>query len=445
MDENGKNPELETPFSPEKDEVPQTEKNEKNKLLAYLMQLFGKYDFHNEKQFLSLAKWLVFIALIVMDAIMLLQQLSLLQEIGWVRFGLFLGTEVLLTVSVALKLFAVKSDKGKIILYVLDGVAACSISFFTNSIFSVVAYIIVLTEFYIGAEKTGASVWMLVISAVVYALFYGIKIYFNGLPVPGLLILFRDSLGSILAFVVHFFAVHIALAFYRQFLKLESTLKELDESKRELEKAYAVAKEVSALEERQRIAKDIHDTAGHSITTVIMQTEAASRILDVNPQDAKNKIVAANLQAKHALEELRNSVHLLSGTAENVTLQDALLKIIHESTDGTGIKIRHEIDDIFLSGAKYRFLCNTLKEGISNGLRHGNATAFWVEFKKENGRAFFLLSDNGTGVKTESFQTGFGLTTMTERVKALGGEIAFESHEEEGFEIRLRLPLDEKE
>ena len=430
-----------TPAEPPVELPAKTEETEgRNRLLAYFMGKIGKYDFHNEKSFLSFTKWLVFVALLVLDAVMILQQLSTL-HLGWLRFVLFLVTELVLTVSVALKLFAIKSDKGKIVFYVLDGIAACSISFFMDGFYPVIAYILVLTEFYIGAEKTGASIWMLVISAVVYALFYGLKIYLNGLPMPNLFVLFRDSIGAILAFVLHFLAVHIALAFYRQFLKLESTLSELDESKKELEKAYAVVAEVSALEERQRIAKDIHDTAGHSITTVIMQTEAASRILDVNPAEAKTKIVAANLQAKHALEELRDSVHLLSGSTENKTLKDALLGIIHESTDGTGLKIRSSIEDVRVVEAKYRFLCNTLKEGISNGLRHGGATAFWFELKTEDGRLVFLLSDNGSGLKTD-LQMGFGLSAMTERAKALGGEIKFDSQTDEGFEILLTLPLD---
>ena len=102
-----------------------------------------------------------------------------------------------------------------------------------------------------------------------------------------------------------------------------------------------------------------------------MQTEAAKLVIDKNPAEAKNRIVAANLQAKHALEELRESVHLLSGAQENVTLKEALLAIVRESCDGTGIAIRFDVDDADVLPAVFRFLCNSLKEGISNGLRHG--------------------------------------------------------------------------
>ena len=83
-----------------------------------------------------------------------------------------------------------------------------------------------------------------------------------------------------------------------------------------------------------------------------------------------------------------------------------------------------------------------VKEGISNGLRHGGATAFWFELKAEDGMVEFVLSDNGKGFSEGKVQMGFGLTAMTERAKALGGEIAFASETDEGVEIKLRLPLD---
>ena len=169
-----------------------------------------------------------------------------------------------------------------------------------------------------------------------------------------------------------------------------------------------------------------------------MQTEAAKRILEQDPKEAKQKIVAANLQAKHALDELRDSVHLLSGSSANQTLRSALQDILNESTDGTEIVIRSNVEDVSVSSAKQRFLCNSLKEGISNGLRHGKATAFWFELREEEGKVHFLLSDNGVGVQGK-IQQGFGLSSMQSRAKSLGGEVFFESVDGEGFELRITL------
>ncbi len=420
-----------------------TERWEENKLRAYFLRVLGKYDFRDENRFVAFCKWLIFIVLVIVEALIVLYHLDNFEDRGGLpALIVILSIEFLLTLSEILKLFVFKKEKGRFVFYAVDALAACCFMFFTSGIYPVVIYMLVLTEFYIGAEKTPSSVALLCVSLLIYEASYFIKTF---LLFPdrqmSLIPLLTESVGALFSLGLHFVVVNVGLAFYRQFLRLDKTLKELDASKRELEKAYAVVAEVTALEERQRIAKEIHDTAGHSVTTVIMQTEAAKLILDSNPEEAKAKLVAANLQAKHALEELRDSVHLLSGSTENKTLKEALEGIIHESTDGTGITIRSEIVDVAVSEAKYRFLCNSLKEGISNGLRHGGATAFWFELKLEGDKLHFLLSDNGRGMDVATSKLGFGLTTMQERARSLGGEVCFESEIEDGFELRLSLPI----
>ena len=420
-----------------------TEKGEEGRLRAYFVRVFGRYSFRNERQFIMFGKWLIFIVLMTVELIIFIEQLN---DFIWQRcsFGSFitlLAIEGGLTIAESMKLFVVKGNR-RIVLHVFAALAACGTMFVTNGAYPLVIYLLLLTEFYLNTEHSRVSLLMMAVAICLYAGCYAIQLVLSTNVNLSVLSLLRDSLGFILAFVVHFILLQISLAFYRQYLRLRRTLAELDESKKELEKAYAVAVEVSALEERQRIAKEIHDTAGHSLTTVIMQTEAAKRIVETNPEEAKGKIIAANLQAKHALEELRNGVHLLSGQTEGATLKNALESILHESTDGTGIKIRSSIDDVYLSPTKYRFVCNTLKEGISNGLRHGGATAFWFELKQEDDKLSFLLSDNGKGLGGKDLQLGFGLRTMQERAKSLGGEITFISEEDEGFEIHMTLQTD---
>ncbi len=418
-------------------------KNEENKLRAYFVRLFGRYDFRNEEHFRHFGRGLFFILLMLVEVLVALQQIDRFLDGG--KFLYLLGSLIVigvLSIAMAIQLFVVGEKRARKVFYVIDALSSGAFLFFSGGVYALLVYILVLTQFYIETEKTKSSFLLLTVGILFYMLFVGLNRYFRYQEIVyDFFELFDLSFGSVLALVTHFFAVQIALAFYRQYLKLSRTHAELDESKKELEKAYAVVAEVTALEERQRIAKDIHDTAGHSLTTVIMQTESAKRIIDENPQEAKQKIIAANLQAKHALEELRTSVHLLSGSSEGVTLRDSLLGIIHESTDGTGITIRSEIAELTPSPAKHRFLCNSLKEGISNGLRHGGATAFWFELKAENGKIYFLLSDNGKGVEGKT-EIGFGLRTMQERATALGGEIAVYTEPDEGFELRITLPLD---
>ena len=420
-------------------------KNKEKGLRSYFFRLFGRYDFRNEKSFVSFGKWLIFIILVIVEAFILLQHIAYFTEYGgWIGLMKVIGAEALLTAVSATQFFISDKPKAIFILYASSLVIACAFLFIQQGIYALIIYMLVLTGFYISAGKRIPAYALFAIGAPLYALAYALQLYFNFNGNIEIIPLISEAVATGFSLFIHFLVVQVALAFYRQFLKLDKTLKELDESKKELEKAYEVVKEVSALEERQRIAKDIHDTAGHSITTVIMQTESAKLIIDEKPEEAKQKIISANLQAKHALEELRDSVHLLSGIDAGQTLKSALMKIVNESTDGTNVIIRSEIEDFSVSPTKFRFLCNTLKEGISNAFRHGGATAFWFECKLDGDKISFLLSDNGRGIQTEKIKLGYGLKSMKDRVRTLGGEIAFTSEKDEGFEIKLTLPADEQ-
>ncbi|MBQ8291139.1 MAG: sensor histidine kinase [Clostridia bacterium] len=409
---------------------------------GHFLRILGKYDIRNEQQLAYFGKWLIFIILVLVEAFIVLECIGNFQELGgWRTFLAVLIIEVVLTTAEALKFFVVPQGKIRQAIYVMDAIAAFGITFVASGAYPLVIYVLVLTSFYFDTEHVRPAAIILICASLLYVAGHMVQSYVISDSATLIDVLTR-TFSSLVALVVHFLIVQVAFSFYRQFLRLDKTLKELDESKKELEKAYAVVAEVTALEERQRIAKEIHDTAGHSLTTVIMQTEMAKRIVEENPAEAKQKIIAANLQAKHALEELRDSVHLLSGNTANKTLKTALEDIIHESTDGTEINIRSSIEDVAVSSAKARFLCNSLKEGISNGLRHGNATAFWFELKQEDAKLRFLLSDNGKGVPVSALKIGFGLSSMQSRAKTLGGEVYFRSEEEDGFELEMILPVE---
>ena len=98
------------------------------------------------------------------------------------------------------------------------------------------------------------------------------------------------------------------------------------------------------------------------------------------------------------------------------------------------------LTDVDLSGEAERFIANTLREGISNGIRHGGSTAFFFELKDMGHYVEFLLSDNGKGTDMHAFKEGFGLSGMRAKAEKLGGMVNFSSEEGEGFEIRMSLP-----
>ena len=123
------------------------------------------------------------------------------------------------------------------------------------------------------------------------------------------------------------------------------------------------------------------------------------------------------------------------------TLKQEILSVIEDSTDGTGITVRYEIDDVVTTPAKERFFCNALREGIANGIRHGGATAFWVELKQVGERARLLVSDNGHGIDMQALKKGFGLSAMSENAERFGGMVHVSSEVQDGFELVAELPI----
>ena len=409
--------------------------------ISETIEFLKKPDLNKETSLIFIGKLLIFSLLVFFEIVIIAQHAS---EWGnseqWWRIGLTVFIELILTGAEAYKLFITRNKVERMLCYVLDFISAFLLVIITSSAFLSVLYLLILTEIYISTEKIIPATVVFAIGVPSYVALYSIVLFLQAGDQLSILQLFARTSTAIVALSLHFIVINFVMMFYRQYLKLEKTIKELDESKMELQNAYDELEEATLLRERQRIAKDIHDTAGHSITTVIMQTEAAKLIFDEKPEEAKQKIISANLLAKNALEELRNSVHLLSGRAENLSLREALQQIINDSSEDTGIKIRSSLQEIVVSEEHQRFLCNTLKEGISNGLRHGGATAFWVELRLNNGMVEFLLSDNGVGAKMLEIKQGLGLYGMKERAERMGGEIAFSSEPNEGFEIFLKLP-----
>ncbi len=407
-----------------------------------------KIDWKNERKVAYAIKTVMYVLMFAIELMLMAQLFSdgnepLKGVALWERFSVMVSATGLLSLCNALRLFALKGSAPRAVCFVCEMVASVALIAFSGSNYLVLLYLLILSGYYIEAQKPVNVIILGVVSIPLYIASYWIAqtVWLGG--AISYTVAIADSVWAVLLLIAHFFVLNFALGFYRQYLKLDKTLQELNESRAELQKAYDSLAEVTVLEERQRIAKEIHDTAGHSMTTVIMQTEAAKLVIEKNPEDAKQKIIAANLQAKHALEELRESVHVLSGNAVRGTLRQELLSVIEDSTDGTGITVRFEIDEILTTPEKERFFCNALREGIANGIRHGGANAFWVELKQDGEWARLLVSDNGQGVEMTELKKGFGLSAMSESAGRFGGSISLSSEPQDGFELVAVLPVGE--
>lgn len=378
--------------------------------------------------------------LVIFEVVICVQYINM-HPLLW-RIILLVACSLSLDVLCIVELYLVKTLRLRITIYCFDFVFLLVICALTGSAYLSALYCIILTQFYINVEDMKTKVTVLIVSGVAFVVTCVVGWIFNhnlqSITNEEIIDIATGCLFGLLVLVIHFVVGNFLLAFYRNNLKLRMALKEADESKAQLEEAYKQLSETAVFQERNRIARDIHDNVGHSMTSVIMQTEAAKLLIDTDPEQAKAKIISANIQAKNALEQMRESVHLLAGRSQSHTLKEELEEIIAQVMDGTDIKVVSDVADISLAYDRRRFISNSLKECFSNGMRHGGATAFYVELKETEGVVSLTVSDNGTGLPPD-FKEGFGIRGMREKAAAFGGSIVFESDSDEGTEITVSI------
>jgi len=384
--------------------------------------------------------------LIVFELIVIVQFMETIRRFDW-RVAVLLICGVTLIILCAAEVFWIKNLKARIAVYVADFFMLLAICALTGSTYLAALYCIILSTLYINVNDFKPKLVALLISCVSFTVTCVAGWFLNTMRLvtyDDIVSIVSGCLTGIIIIGIHFMVENFLLSFYRTNKRLTEALKDADESRSQLEVAYAQLSETAVYEERNRIARDIHDNAGHSMTAVIMQTEAAKLLIDTNPKEAKQKIISANIQAKNALEQMRDSVHLLAGRNAARPLKEELEEILTQTREGTDINIRSDIEEVTLSPEKRRFIANSLKELISNGLRHGGATAFYVEFTCSGGKARLTVSDNGAGMP-EDFKEGFGLKGIREKALSFGGSILIESEENDGCEITIDIALDEEE
>ena len=339
--------------------------------------------------------------------------------------------------------FFVKRFAYKMVFFGIDSALLLAICFLTGNSFLSTMYCIVLTNCYMTVEKFGHKTILFGMSCGLYTVSFivGWVLRNPELAVYNSIVeILTGVFFGLVAIAIDFIIVEFLVRFYRNNRQLSVALKEADKSRARLEEVYEQLTRTKVYEERNRIARDIHDNAGHSMTSVIMQTEAAKLLIDEDPEEAKNRIISANIQARNALEQMRESVHLLAGREQAVSLRDELEEIIAQTIDGTDVKARFDLDEVEPGEEVYRFTRNSVKELLANGIRHGKATAFYIELKKTEEGIKLYVSDNGLGVDCEP-KEGFGLKGIREKAEKLGGTCRFSGEKDEGFEADIALPL----
>jgi signal transduction histidine kinase len=204
------------------------------------------------------------------------------------------------------------------------------------------------------------------------------------------------------------------------------------------------SRQAAVLEERNRMARDIHDTLAQGFTGVIVQLEAAEdAILHGDPEEGRRHLHRAAGLARQSLNEARRSVRALRPQAlREKTFWQALQTNIKNRTSGiplsTEFRIRGEPRE--LPFKMQENLLHIGQEALTNTLKHAHATRFEASLSFDQGEIRLELSDNGQGFQPNERYAGFGLAGMRERVEQMGGILRIKSEQGEGTSVVVISP-----
>ena len=240
--------------------------------------------------------------------------------------------------------------------------------------------------------------------------------------------------GLILVFML--LLVNALLAERQSRQKLAITYKQLRRYAQRIE-------DQATLQERNRIAREIHDSLGHALTAQSIQLENALLFCQSNTEKTQVFLTEARQLGAEALKEIRQSVSSLrSNSLQGQSLELAIATLVEEFRRTTNIAPDYTISLSYpvsaeVSAGIYRIA----QEALTNISKHSSATAVTIQLQTEAELLHLVVADNGKGFKPEQNTTGFGLQGMRERTLALLGNIKIVSEPGAGCCVSVDIPL----
>jgi signal transduction histidine kinase len=204
------------------------------------------------------------------------------------------------------------------------------------------------------------------------------------------------------------------------------------------------AEEASILEERNRMAREIHDTLAQSFTSIIVHLDAASQRITLDPNTAQSHLKTGRTLARSGLADARRSVEALRPQLlEEGDLQSALDRFAAQMFSHTSVQVVCEAigEPYTLPKEVEANLLRIGQEALTNAFKYANASDIRVELRYERSQCVLQIKDNGQGFERGSLSVGrgFGVLGMTERAERIGAELTIGSHLGQGTEIIVRI------
>jgi signal transduction histidine kinase len=202
--------------------------------------------------------------------------------------------------------------------------------------------------------------------------------------------------------------------------------------------------ELVAVQERNRIARDIHDSLGHALTSLNIQLQTALKLWPKNPTKAQPFLLQAQQLGAIAIKEVRQSVSTLRADAEEVQNLEAKLEfLINDLRQNRKISVSSYICACnFLSPLISTTLYRLIQEALTNISKHAQATKVKIQMMIIADLLLLTITDNGKGFNLNTVTHGFGLQGMKERLASIDGYFEVKTKPGEGCQIVVRIPIE---
>ncbi|MDA2811880.1 sensor histidine kinase [Nocardiopsis sp. RSe5-2] len=205
----------------------------------------------------------------------------------------------------------------------------------------------------------------------------------------------------------------------------------------------------SAYEERLRIAREVHDVVGHSLSVINMQAGVAMHVLDKRPDRARESLDAIRRTSKDALEELRGTLAVFREGAAGTAGDRAPLPGLDRVGDlaagmasaGVSVEVHTEGEQAVPPAAVDHAAYRIVQEALTNVARHAPGASASVRIAYERGEVAVEIEDDGPRIAGPGPAEGSGIAGMRERARAVGGNLHAGPRPDGGFAVRARLPL----
>jgi two-component system sensor histidine kinase DesK len=199
---------------------------------------------------------------------------------------------------------------------------------------------------------------------------------------------------------------------------------------RALAKAREAAKHLAVVAERERIARDLHDLLGHTLSVIVIKSELAARLADRDPARAIHEIRDVERISRTALQEVRQAVHGYRGER----LADELAKG-RDALAAAGVAFEIDADPLALDAEGEHAIALGLREAITNVIRHARAGTCRVSLTRDAGVVTLVVEDDGVG---GDHVEGAGLSGMRARLALVGGSVMWDGCR--GTRLTLAVP-----